>query len=129
MSEYGISDDESGASEAFATEEEVYERLGMAFISPELRENRGELEAARKETLPKLIEQGDLRGDLHMHTTLSDGRNSLEEMVAGAASWATSTSRSPTTPPRTGSATTSRRTPCAPASRKSARWRTPASSC
>jgi DNA polymerase (family X) len=84
VSEYGISDDESGASEAFATEEEVYERLGMAFIPPELRENRGELEAARKGKLPKLIEQGDLRGDLHMHTTLSDGRNSLEEMVAGA---------------------------------------------
>jgi DNA polymerase (family X) len=84
VSEYGISDDESGASEAFATEEEVYERLGMAFIPPELRENRGELEAARKGKLPELIVQGDLRGDLHMHTTLSDGRNSLEEMVAGA---------------------------------------------
>ena len=84
VSEYGITDDESGTSEAFTTEEEVYDRLGMAFIPPELRENRGELEAARKGELPKLIEQGDLRGDLHMHTTLSDGRNSLEEMVAGA---------------------------------------------
>jgi DNA polymerase (family X) len=84
VSEYGISDDESGASEAFTTEEEVYERLGMAYIPPELRENRGELEAARKGKLPELIELGDLRGDLHMHTTLSDGRNSLEEMVAGA---------------------------------------------
>jgi DNA polymerase (family X) len=84
VSEYGISDDESGASEAFTTEEEVYERLGMAYIPPELRENRGELEAARKGKLPKLIELGDLRGDLHMHTTLSDGRNSLEEMVARA---------------------------------------------
>jgi DNA polymerase (family 10) len=84
VSEYGISDDESGESEAFATEEEVYERLGMAFIPPELRENRGELESARKAELPKLIEQEDLRGDLHMHTTLSDGRNTLEEMVAAA---------------------------------------------
>ena len=84
VSEYGISDDESGASEAFTTEEEVYERLGMQFIPPELRENRGELVAARKGELPALIEQGDLRGDLHMHTTLSDGRNSLEEMVAAA---------------------------------------------
>ena len=84
VSEYGISDDESGASEAFTTEEEVYERLGMSFIPPELRENRGELEAARKGKLPELIELGDLRGDLHMHTTLSDGRNSLEEMVAEA---------------------------------------------
>jgi DNA polymerase (family X) len=84
VSEYGISDDESGESEAFTTEEQVYERLGMAFIPPELRENRGELEAARKGELPKLIEQNDLRGDLHMHTTLSDGRNTLEEMVAAA---------------------------------------------
>jgi DNA polymerase (family 10) len=82
VSEYGISDDESGQSEAFTTEEEVYERLGMQFIPPELRENRGELEAARKGELPELIERSDLRGDLHMHTTLSDGRNTLEEMVA-----------------------------------------------
>jgi DNA polymerase (family X) len=84
VSEYGIADDESGESEAFTTEEEVYERLGMAFIPPELRENRGELEAARAGDLPQLIELEDLRGDLHMHTTLSDGRNTLEEMVAGA---------------------------------------------
>jgi DNA polymerase (family X) len=85
VSEYGISDDASGVSQAFTTEEEVYERLGMAYIPPELRENRGELEAARNGQLPKLIELGDLRGDLHMHTTLSDGRNTLEEMVATAA--------------------------------------------
>ena len=84
VSEYGIADDESGESQAFTTEEEVYERLGMAFIPPELRENRGELEAARGGDLPRLIELEDLRGDLHMHTTLSDGRNTLEEMVAGA---------------------------------------------
>jgi DNA polymerase (family X) len=84
VSEYGVSDDESGESQAFTTEEEVYERLGMAFIAPELRENRGELEAARKGSLPRLVELDDIRGDLHMHTTLSDGRNSLEEMVAGA---------------------------------------------
>jgi DNA polymerase (family X) len=84
VSEYGISDDASGESQAFKTEEEVYGRLGMAYIPPELRENRGELEAARKGELPKLIELDDLRGDLHMHTTLSDGRNTLEEMVAQA---------------------------------------------
>jgi DNA polymerase (family 10) len=84
VSEYGISDDESGQTEAFTSEEEVYERLGMAYIPPELRENRGELEAARRGELPALIELDDLRGDLHMHTTLSDGRNSLEEMVEGA---------------------------------------------
>jgi DNA polymerase (family X) len=84
VSEYGVSDDESGESQAFTTEEEVYERLGMAFIPPELRENRGELEAARKAALPQLVELEDIRGDLHMHTTLSDGRNTLQEMVAGA---------------------------------------------
>jgi DNA polymerase (family X) len=84
VSEYGIADDASGQTDAFTTEEEVYERLGMAYVPPELRENRGELEAARRGELPELIELGDLRGDLHMHTTLSDGRNSLEEMVAGA---------------------------------------------
>ena len=84
VSEYGISDDESGESEAFTTEEEVYERLGMQYIPPELRENRGELEAAREARLPQLIELGDIRGDLHMHTTLSDGHASVEEMAAAA---------------------------------------------
>jgi DNA polymerase (family X) len=84
VSEYGISDDETGESEAFKTEEEVYERLGMQYIPPELRENRGELDAAREGRLPTLIELGDVRGDLHMHTTLSDGHASVEEM-AGAA--------------------------------------------
>jgi DNA polymerase (family X) len=84
VSEYGIADDESGKSEAFSREHEVYERLGMQFIPPELRENRGELEAARRHRLPKLIEVEDLRGDLHMHTVLSDGRNTLEDMAAAA---------------------------------------------
>jgi len=84
VSEYGISDDESGESEAFTTEEEVYERLGMQHIPPELRENRGELEAARAGSLPKLIELGDIRGDLHMHSTLSDGHASVEEMAEAA---------------------------------------------
>src|SRR5919108_217664 len=84
VSEYGIADDESGESQAFTTEHEVYERLGMQFIPPELRENRGELEAARKHRLPELIEVGDIRGDLHMHTVLSDGRNTLEEMAQAA---------------------------------------------
>ncbi len=85
VSEYGIADDESGKTESFTSEEEVYERLGMQFVPPELRENRGELAAARKGELPELIALGDLRGDLHMHTTLSDGRNTLEEMVLAAA--------------------------------------------
>ena len=84
VSEYGISDDESGESEAYGTEEEVYERLGMQYIPPELRENRGELQAARENRLPALIELADIRGDLHMHTTLSDGHASVEEMAAAA---------------------------------------------
>jgi DNA polymerase (family 10) len=84
VSEYGVADDETGTSEAFTTEEAVYERLGMQYIPPELRENRGELAAARKGTLPQLIELSDIRGDLHMHTTLSDGHATLEEMAAAA---------------------------------------------
>jgi DNA polymerase (family X) len=84
VSEYGIADDASGESIACATEEEVYERLGMQWIPPELRENRGELEAARQGRLPELIELSDIRGDLHMHTTLSDGHGSIEDMVEAA---------------------------------------------
>ncbi len=84
VSEYGIADDESGESIACATEEEVYERLGMQWIPPELREDRGELEAARKGKLPQLIELDDIRGDLHMHTIASDGHASIEEMAATA---------------------------------------------
>jgi DNA polymerase (family X) len=82
VSEYGIADDESGETYACATEEEVYERLGMQYIEPELRENRGELEAARKGTLPQLVES--VLGDLHMHTIASDGRNTIEEMAEAA---------------------------------------------
>ena len=84
VSEYGISDDESGESLAFTSEEEVYERLGMQWIPPELREDRGELAAAREQRLPKLIELDDIRGDLHMHTTASDGHASIEEMAETA---------------------------------------------
>ena len=64
--------------------QEVYERLGYEFIPPELRENAGELEAARKRTLPKLVELADIKGDLHSHTTWSDGRDTLEQMVLAA---------------------------------------------
>ncbi len=63
----------------------MYQRLGYAWIPPELRENCGELEAARDGTLPKLIELSDLRGDLHMHTTETDGRATLQEMAEAAA--------------------------------------------
>lgn len=84
VSEYGIADDQSGGLLACATEEEVYERLGMSWIAPELRENRGELAAAREDRLPQLIELEDIRGDLHMHSTQSDGHASIEEMAEAA---------------------------------------------
>jgi DNA polymerase (family 10) len=84
VSEYGILDDATGKTEAFATEHEVYERLGLAYIEPELREDRGELEAAREGRLPKLIELEDIRGDLHSHTVASDGHNTIEEMGRAA---------------------------------------------
>jgi DNA polymerase (family 10) len=84
VSEYGIAEVEGGNVHSFATEEEVYDFLGYEWIPPELRENCGELEAARKDELPKLVELDDLRGDLHTHTTWSDGKDTLEEMVMRA---------------------------------------------
>jgi DNA polymerase (family 10) len=66
------------------TEEGVYEALGLPWIPPELRENCGEIEAALEGRLPKLLQLSDIRGDLHMHTTETDGRASLEEMAAAA---------------------------------------------
>ena len=84
VSEYGILEDATGITETFASEQEVYRRLGMDYIEPELRENRGELEAARKGELPQLIELEDIRGDLHSHTIASDGHNTIEEMGRAA---------------------------------------------
>jgi DNA polymerase (family 10) len=84
VSEYGITIDETGETVRCATEEEVYATLGYAWIPPELREGRGELEAAAAGTLPDLVTVEDLKGDLHMHTTASDGRNSVEEMAEAA---------------------------------------------
>jgi DNA polymerase (family 10) len=84
VSEHGITDVESGEVELCESEERVYERLGYAYIEPELREGRGELKAAREGKLPELIELADMRGDLHSHTTLSDGRNSVAEMAEAA---------------------------------------------
>jgi DNA polymerase (family 10) len=81
VSEHGVTDTESGKVDLCESEEAVYERLGYAYIEPELREGRGELKAAREGELPQLIELGDVKGDLHAHTTLSDGRNTLEEMA------------------------------------------------
>ncbi len=84
VSEHGITETESGDVRTCATEREVYERLGYDYIEPELREGRGELRAAREGKLPELVELADIRGDLHSHTTLSDGRNSLGEMAEAA---------------------------------------------
>jgi len=84
VSEHGITETESGETELCEDEAAVYKRLGYAYVEPELRENRGELKAAREGDLPDLIELGDIKGDLHSHTTLSDGRNSLEEMAEAA---------------------------------------------
>jgi DNA polymerase (family 10) len=81
VSEHGVTDTETDEVTLCETEHEVYERLGYAYIEPELREGRGELKAAREGKLPELIELGDIRGDLHAHTTLSDGRNTLAEMA------------------------------------------------
>jgi DNA polymerase (family X) len=82
VSEYGILDDETGDMLACATEEEVYERLGLAYPEPELRENRGELDPAF--TPPALVTLDDIRGDLHSHTTASDGHHSIEDMARAA---------------------------------------------
>jgi len=82
LSEYGLFEGEQVL--ASQTEEEIYAKLGLAWIPPELRENLGEVEAAEKGELPRLVELSDIRGDLQMHTTASDGRNSVEEMAAAA---------------------------------------------
>jgi DNA polymerase (family X) len=84
VSEYGVQDVESGELFTTRDEAELYERLGYSYIPPELRENAGELEAARRGDLPVLVEIGDVRGDLHSHTTWSDGKATLEQMVETA---------------------------------------------
>jgi DNA polymerase (family X) len=85
VSEYGVQDTKTGKLFQTRSEEELYEHLGYQFIPPELREDAGELEAARRGGLPQLVELRDLRGDLHSHTTWSaDGKNTLEEMAEAA---------------------------------------------
>jgi DNA polymerase (family X) len=81
VSEYGIEDDRDGSKRTCATEQEVYALLGLEYIEPELRENRGELQAAIEGNLPDLVRQDQIRGDLHCHTTLSDGRGTIEQMA------------------------------------------------
>jgi DNA polymerase (family 10) len=84
LSEYGLMGRDGGDIVARKREEDIYEALDLAFIPPELRENRGEIEAAEEGNLPDLIGYGDLRGDLHAHTKSSDGAYSVREMAKAA---------------------------------------------
>ncbi len=84
LNEYSLSTVEDEKPVARKTEEEIYAKLGLDFIPPELRENLGEIDAAASRTLPVLIEQSDIRGDVHMHTVETDGRNTIEEMAEAA---------------------------------------------
>ena len=83
VSEYGVFDGLSGKRVAGATEEDVYRAVGLPFIPPELREDAGEIEAALADRLPTLVALADIRGDLQLHTTWSDGAHSLADLAAG----------------------------------------------
>ena len=84
LSEYSLARLDDGTVIAAASEEDIYQALGMDWIAPELRENQGEIEAAAEHRLPRLIEASDLRGDVHMHTYATDGKNSILEMAEAA---------------------------------------------
>lgn len=85
VNEYGLFELSEGEKYiAGETEEGIYNKLGLQYIEPELREDRGEFEAAANKSLPKLIELSDIKGDLHVHTKMTDGHNSLDEMVEAA---------------------------------------------
>ncbi len=84
LSEYGLFEEASGKLVASSTEEEIYAALGMSYVEPELREDRGEVEAALEGKLPRLVELEDIRGDLHVHSNWSDGTADLEEMISYA---------------------------------------------
>ena len=84
LSEYGLFDAETNELIVSRTEEEVYERLGLAWVPPAMREDRGEVEAAARGQIPRLVRVDDLRGDLHTHTDLTDGVASLETMADAA---------------------------------------------
>jgi DNA polymerase (family 10) len=85
LSEYGLFEVETGELIVSRTEEEVYARLGLAWIPPTMREDHGEIEAASRGEIPRLVREIDLKGDLHTHTNLTDGVASLDDMVAAAA--------------------------------------------
>ena len=84
LNEYGLFRVDDDSRVAGDTEEGIYEALGMAWVPPELRENRGEIDASIARQLPRLVSASDLRGDLHMHTTVTDGRDDLDTMAAAA---------------------------------------------
>jgi DNA polymerase (family 10) len=84
LNEYALATLKGERPVARATEEDIYEKLGLDYVPPELRENTGEIDAAAENRLPDLIELKDIRGDLQMHTTASDGKNSIEEMALAA---------------------------------------------
>jgi DNA polymerase (family 10) len=84
ISEYGLAEEGTGDYKPVATEEELYARLGLPYIPPELREDTGEIEAAERRELPKLVEVSDVRGDLHVHTNWSDGKGTIESMAEAA---------------------------------------------
>ena len=84
LNEYGLAQLEGGTRVAGKTESEIYQKLGLEYIPPELRENCGEIEAAEENRLPELIVEQDIHGDVHMHTVETDGRNTIEEMAEAA---------------------------------------------
>ena len=84
ISEYGVASVETGEVVACETETDIFAAVGLPFIEPELREGAGELQAAEAGRLPQLVQRRDLRGDLHMHTVASDGRNTIREMAEAA---------------------------------------------
>jgi DNA polymerase (family 10) len=84
LNEYGLTDVESGELEPFADEKALYERLGLQYVPPELRQGLDEIKVAAAGKIPALVQVADLRGDLHVHTDWSDGRDEIELMIAGA---------------------------------------------
>jgi DNA polymerase (family 10) len=84
LNEYSLAELDGGKPVAGKTEEEIYAKLNLDYIPPEMRENLGEIDLAEKHTLPELITQKDLRGDVHMHTVETDGKNTIEEMAEAA---------------------------------------------
>ena len=84
LNEYGLFERESGTMVAGATEEEVYEALGLRYVEPEIRENSGELEASKQGTLPVLVDRAEIRGDFHVHTNWSDGADKVDDVISAA---------------------------------------------